>query len=293
MTVSPASITGTGLTKCLVDPVSNNCGASVTITGVGTYVLNGDGSVTFTADASFLGVTSIDYQITDGVTTVAAVISVTVSPVAAPSPPVSAPNIEPTSGSGPVNEPVKLKPNVTPIVPTPGLCLVDPDTLRCRTTVIIKGQGTWTLNPDRTVTFVPAKNWFGTSKVILKAWDGQGRFDEEPLTVTILAPSKRPPRTITIGNFIDGSPVITSRIAASIRAFVNKYSDYKNIECVGYTEGPTVLPTDKALSMRRAVNACSYVLTTLKFKYVLVGTRSAQDTVEDPGRRRVIITLTD
>jgi hypothetical protein len=111
--------------------------------------------------------------------------------------------------------------------------------------------------------------------------------------VTIAPPAKRPPRTITIGNFIDGSPVITPRIAASIRTFVNKYSDYKNIECVGYTEGPTVLPTDRALSMRRAVNACSFVLNTLKFKYVLVGTSSGQDTIENPMRRRVVITLTD
>ncbi len=291
VTVSPATVTGSGLTKCIIDPVSSNCGNTVTITGVGTFVLNNDGSVTFTAVTGYLGTTSVDYQITDGVTTVAAAMTITVNPVAPPIAP--APTIEPTNGSGPVNEPVKLNPTVTPVTPAPGLCLIDPDTLRCRQTVTIKGQGTWTLNPDRTVTFVPVKNWYGTSRVILKAWDGLGRTDEEPLTVTILPPSKRPPRTITIGNFIDGSPVITPRIASSIRAFVNKYNDYKNIECVGYTEGPTVLPTDRALSMRRAVNACNYVLKTLKFSYTLVGTRAGQDTVEHPGRRRVVITLTD
>jgi len=293
VSVSPASITGTGLTKCLIDPISSTCGSSVTITGIGTYVLNGDGSVTFTADAGYEGVTSIDYQITDGVTTVAAVISVTVQPVPAPNAPVPAPNIELTSGSGPINQPVTLKPAVTPVAPAPGLCLIDPDTLRCRTTVTVKIEGTWTLNPDRGITFAPARNWSGTSKVNLRAWDGQGRFDLKPLTVTILAPSNRPPRTITIGNFIDGSPVITPRIAASIRAFVNKYSDYKNVQCVGFTEGPTVLPTDRALSLRRAINSCNFVLNTLKMKYKFVGTSSGQDTIENPQRRRVVITLTD
>jgi hypothetical protein len=118
-------------------------------------------------------------------------------------------------------------------------------------------------------------------------------MDDEPLSVTILAPSQRPPRTITIGNFIDGSPVITPRIAASIRAFVNRFSDYKNIRCVGFTEGPTVLPTDRALSLRRAVNTCNFALKTLKMKFKLVGTSSGQDTIENPQRRRVVITLTD
>lgn len=293
VTVSPSAVTGTGLTRCIIDPVSNNCGSTVTINNVGTFVLSGNGSVTFTAVAGYVGAASVDYEITDGVTTVAATLSITVNavPVVAEVPP--APSIEPTSGNGPVNAPVKLNPTVTPVLPAPGLCLIDPNTMRCRTTVTIRDQGTWTLNPDRSVTFAPAKNWFGTSKLTLRAWDGLGRIDNEPLSVTILAPAKRPPRTITIGNFIDGSPVITPRIAASIRAFVNKYSDYKNIECVGFTEGPTVLPTDRALSLRRAVNACSYVLNTLKFKYVLVGNRSGQDTVENPVRRRVVITLTD
>ncbi len=293
VSVSPASITGTGLTKCLVNISNNTCSSTVTITAVGTFVLNVDGSVTFTAEAGFLGLTSIDYEISDGVTTVAAVISVNVQPVAPTSGPAPGPNVEPTSGSGPVNNPVTLNPTVTPVLPTPGLCLLLPDTLRCRSSVTIAGQGTWTLNANRTVTFVPVSNWFGTSRVTMRAWDGLGRIDDEPLSVTILAPSKRPPRTITIGNFIDGSPVITPRIASSIRAFVNKYSDYKNVQCVGFTEGPTVLATDRALSLRRAVNSCNFILNTLKMNFKQIGVSSGQDTIENPQRRRVVITLTD
>jgi CshA-type fibril repeat protein len=293
VTVSPASVTGTGLTRCIIDPVTTTCGSTVTITGVGTYVLNGNGSVTFTAAVGYVGTTSVDYEITNGVTTAAATLTVTVNPVPPVNNPAPAPNIEPTSGSGPVNNPVTLNPTVTPAVPTPGLCLLQPDTLRCRAAVTIKGQGTWTLNANRTVTYVPVSNWFGTSRVTMRAWDGLGRIDDEPLSVTIMAPSKRPPRTITIGNFIDGSPVITPRIAASIRAFVNRFSDYKNVQCVGFTEGPTVLATDRALSLRRAVNSCNFILNTLKMNYKLVGVSSGQDTIENPQRRRVVITLTD
>jgi hypothetical protein len=74
---------------------------------------------------------------------------------------------------------------------------------------------------------------------------------------------------------------------------VKKYSDYKNVTCVGFTEGPTVLKTDAALSRQRAVNACGYIMKTLKAKFVVLSITSGQDTVENPGRRRVVITLTD
>lgn len=292
VTLSPASVTGTGLTKCIIDPVTTTCGASVTITGIGTYVLNANGSVTFTAVSGYTGITTVDYEITDGVTTAAATLTVTVNPVQTPSMP-PAPQIEPTQGSGPINTPVDLNPVVTPKLPAPGLCLIDPASLRCRAVVVIAGQGTWTLNPNGTVKFVPVKDWFGTSKVVLHAWDGWGQTDDETLSVTINPGSKRPPRTITIGNFIDGSPVITKKIAASISAFIKKYSDYRNIECVGFTEGPTVLKTDRALSVARATNACAFVSKTLKVKFNQLPLRAGQDTVENPGRRRVVITLTD
>ena len=296
VTLSPASVTGTGLTKCIIDPANNNCGSTVTLPGVGTFVLNGNGSVTFTAVSGYVGIAAVDYQVTDGVNTVAATLTVTVNPAPAapnnPTPP-PAPQITPTNGTGPINQPVTLNPTLTPATPTPGLCLIDPANQRCRNTVVIPGQGTWTLNPNRTVTFTPLPNWYGTSHVVLHAWDGYGQVDDETLTVTIVPGAKRPPRTITIGNFIDGSPVITKQIAASIKAFVTKYSDYKNLECVGYTEGPTVLATDRALSLARATNACNYALKTLKFTFKQLPLRAGQDTVEHPGRRRVVLTLTD
>jgi hypothetical protein len=173
--------------------------------------------------------------------------------------------------------------------------LIDPRTGNCKTTVIIPNVGTWALNSNGSVTFVPVAGWTGTTRVILHAWDGWGQTDDEPLEVTIKAAAigSRPPRTITIGNFIDGSPVITAQIAAIMKNWTTKYNDYKKLTCVGYTEGPTVLKTDAALSKQRATNACNYIIKTLKMKYTVVGISSGQDTVEHPGRRRVVLTLTD
>lgn len=103
----------------------------------------------------------------------------------------------------------------------------------------------------------------------------------------------RPPVKITIGNFIDGSPKITATIANKIRVFVKKYGDYRTIECIGFTEGPTVLKTDKLLSKQRASNACAYVSKTLKKKFLQKPLKAGQDTVQSSQRRRVTITLTD
>lgn len=105
--------------------------------------------------------------------------------------------------------------------------------------------------------------------------------------------SSRPPVTITIGGFADGSPVLTKKIKAKINAFLKAHSDYKTITCVGYTEGPTVLKTDYALSKRRAKNACSFAQVGLAKSMKLLGVRSGQDLVEAASVRRVVITLTD
>lgn len=111
------------------------------------------------------------------------------------------------------------------------------------------------------------------------------------------APVKRPPVTVTISGFADGSPVLTKAIKKQIDAFLKQYSDYKNIECIGYTEGPTVLKTDYALSRGRALNSCSYA--TLQAAGGIgkglrkLPAKAGQETVEASHLRRVTITLTD
>jgi hypothetical protein len=105
--------------------------------------------------------------------------------------------------------------------------------------------------------------------------------------------AKRPPVTITISGFRDGSPVLTRSIQNRIKEFLKKYNDYPVIETAGFTEGPVVLRTDFALSKARAVNATRFIRTNLKKKFSVVKIKSGQNTVEASKVRRIKITLTD
>lgn len=109
----------------------------------------------------------------------------------------------------------------------------------------------------------------------------------------VAKPVSRPPVTKTISGFADGSPVLTSAIKAKISAFLKAYPDYKNISCVGYTEGPTVLKSDYALSRNRAKNSCSFAKLGLAKNMILAPLKSGQNLKEANAVRRVVITLTD
>jgi hypothetical protein len=103
----------------------------------------------------------------------------------------------------------------------------------------------------------------------------------------------RPPVTVTISGFADGSPVLTKAMQTKINAFLKAHADYKTISCVGYTEGPTVLKSDYALSRNRAKNSCGFAKAGVAKKMVLVPLKQGQGLVEGASKRRVVITLTD
>lgn len=200
------------------------------------------------------------------------------------------PSVVPTTDGGAQTAkpgtPISITPNVTNAA---SQCLIDPVDLACKAVVTIKGEGTWTLK-DGVATFVPVKGFIGKSIVVHQVTSTDGKIAKANLQAIY---GNRPPVKITIGNFIDGSPKITATIANKIRAFVKKYGDYRTIECIGFTEGPTVLKTDKLLSKQRASNACAYVSKTLKKKFLQKPLKAGQDTVQSSQRRRVTITLTD
>ncbi len=208
-----------------------------------------------------------------------------VTPTPTPSPTTSA---TPVAQSTNNKKPVELK---LPEVPQGGTaCLLETNDTDCSTgKVVVPGQGTWTVGANNQVKFTPEPGFVGTARATFKI-ASLGSITLFPLSVKV---TKRPPVTTTIGNFIDGSPVITAEIGKRIAAFIKKYSDYRTIECIGYTEGPTVLKTDKALSLARATNACGYVKKTLKKSFVQVPLKAKQDTVENNQRRRITITLRD
>ena len=142
---------------CGISPVEtpNSCTqTSVTVPGEGTYTVNANGTVTFDPLLTFTGVaqTPVTYQVTDVLGRIAdADITPTVLP---PPPPIATPEtrvVVPSGtatftnviGTSALASGVQLQTGTTN-----GPCLVDPATSLCGTTVVIAGQGTWTI--DRT-----------------------------------------------------------------------------------------------------------------------------------------------
>ena len=110
-------------------------------------------------------------------------------------------------------------------------------------------------------------------------------------TKTAVAP--RGPITVVISGFADGKSKLTYSMKKKIDAFLTKFNDYKYIQCVGFTEGPTVLSTDKALSKARASVSCAYALAGLGQGLTAKPVKSGNETTEAAQLRRVEITLSD
>ena len=203
---------------------------------------------------------------------------------------IEEPTTDPTTGGGKSTASGTKVTTITPNVSNAASqCLEDPIDGKCKAVVVIKGKGTWTLT-NGVAKFVPVKGFVGKSIVVHRVTSKSGLIAKANLEAVY---TKRPPVTINIGNFIDGSPRITALIGSKIRAFIKRYADYRTIECVGFTEGPTVLKTDKWLSNQRAINACGFVKTNLKKKFVQLPIKAAQGTVEARENRRITITLRD
>jgi CshA-type fibril repeat protein len=274
-------------TLCLINSATGVCGNALTVPNVGRWTLNSNGSVTFVPAKDFIGTASAVLRATDQYGLVDdEPMSVT----------VLAPG---TGGDIPTGDSGKSKTtnNKTPTTldvlasDTGSKCLVEPNTSLCATApVVIPKEGTWEVLANGKVKFTPTGTFVGVSNAQFRIASVGGLITTVPLSVTV---TKRPPVTVTIGNFTDGSPIISNQIASRIRAFVNQYSNYRTIECVGFTEGPTVLKTDAWLSKQRATNSCNYVTTVLRKKLGLYALRNKQDLIVSSGMRRVTITLRD
>ncbi len=246
VTITPPFNTGSSSKKCLVNPATLTCENSVTIVGVGTFVLNADGTTTFTPTAGFVGKAYIDFKVTDssGASTVAP-INVEVTPL-----------VELLAASTLAETTV----SITPVAPASNTsCLVLSAESACASTITISGVGRFTLNANGELIFAPAAGFVGVTTVFIKysSTASQARFSQCNFAVLKKA---RGPVMITIGNFKDGSPTLTSTIKAKITTFVLGHSDYNTMQCIGYTEGPTVMAGDAALAKARAVNACAFAL---------------------------------
>ncbi len=280
---------GTTGSSCLIDPADLVCKRTVTIRGKGTFTLSSDGKTTFTAVAGFFGTLTIQYRVTDGYGRfdLAPVTVEILNPN--PTPEAETP-VTTLSGTTKGTTPVVLTPE-NPL-PTGGqVCLIDPTDNVCKTVVKLPNVGTWTQAKDGSVKFVAVSGYVGSNTVMQRFTRASVVTKLTPYTVSVA--KTRGPVTITISGFADGSPVLTAAIRAKINAFLRAHADYKNVFCIGYTEGPTVLKTDAALSKARAVNGCAFVKSGLGKTLTLKQLTSSQGTVEAAKFRRITITLTD
>lgn len=152
-------VAGTGTTLvassirlCGPGQTAPNCTlTSLTVAGEGTYTVNNDGTVTFDPDPDFAGTaTPVDYQVSDSF---GRVVSARITPTVTSVPPTALPDtVTVTAGQSAAFRPVfgtnglAAPANGGPALTTNTVCIVDPATNTCGTSVTVPGEGTYSLN---------------------------------------------------------------------------------------------------------------------------------------------------
>ena len=165
-----------------------------TVDGVGTYTVAADGTVTFVPEKSFVGTApavTVVREDKNG-TKASATYTPTVTPVTPTGAPAVSTDVQGATQTG--------KPTFTPGNPNVPMDDDTPATFEDgSTTKVIPGEGTYTVAPDGTVTFVPEKSFTGTGTgVTVKRVDKNGTpvTAKYTPTVTPVTPTAEPATTI-------------------------------------------------------------------------------------------------
>ena len=169
------------------------------VPGEGTYTVAPDGTVTFVPEKDFVGtaqgvlVVRVD---TEGNLAYGVYIP-TVLPLT--------PSSEPEVTKGPKGQVQKGKPTFKPASPDVPIDETRPATFEDgSTTKVVKGEGTYTVAPDGTVTFTPEKDFEGKAKgVTVKRYDKKGTPILASYTPLVTPQTKF---VDTKGNVIEGYP---------------------------------------------------------------------------------------
>ncbi|MFR4528138.1 MAG: GEVED domain-containing protein [Streptococcus salivarius] len=179
-----------------------------TVDGVGTYTVVADGTVTFVPEKSFVGTApavTVVREDKNG-TKASATYTPTVTPVTPTSEPATSTDIQGQTQTG--------KPRFTPGNPSVPMDDDVPATFEDgSTTKVIPGEGTYTVAPDGTVTFVPEKAFTGTGTgVTVKRVDKNGTAIPATYTPTVTPVTPTAESVTSIGNkgqTQTGKPVFT------------------------------------------------------------------------------------
>ena len=167
-----------------------------TVDGVGTYTVAADGTVTFVPEKSFVGeapAVTVVREDKNG-TKASATYTPTVTPVTPTAAPATSTDIQGQTQTG--------KPSFTPGNPSVPMDDDVPATFEDgSTTKVIPGEGTYTVSPDGTVTFVPEKAFTGTGTgVTVKRVDKNGTAITATYTPTVTPVTPTAESVTSIGN---------------------------------------------------------------------------------------------
>ncbi len=167
-----------------------------TVDGVGTYTVAADGTVTFVPEKLFVGTApavTVVREDKNG-TKASATYTPTVTPVTPTSEPATSTDIQGQTQTG--------KPSFTPGNPSVPMDDDVPATFEDgSTTKVIPGEGTYTVAPDGTVTFVPEKAFTGTGTgVTVKRVDKNGTAVTATYTPTVTPVTPTAESVTSIGN---------------------------------------------------------------------------------------------
>ena len=167
-----------------------------TVEGVGTYTVAADGTVTFVPEKSFVGEAPAVTVVREDVngTKASATYTPTVTPVTPTAAPATSTDIQGQTQTG--------KPSFTPGNPSVPMDDDVPATFEDgSTTKVIPGEGTYTVAPDGTVTFVPEKSFTGTGTgVTVKRVDKNGTAITATYTPTVTPVTPTAESVTSIGN---------------------------------------------------------------------------------------------
>jgi CshA-type fibril repeat protein len=194
---------------CLLDPAETApacTGTRVQIDGEGLLEIV-NGVVTFTPETDFIGsVTAVNYVVENSYGELAtAVIRITVTPPPPPAPPVVVeekwPTATPDKKRGSQNSMVVFTPETndleadTELDPKSIMLCVsacDAEVAEANLQLVLQQsvpEGEWSVDPSTgQVTFMPAKDWFGTVKINYVIWALDGKMAHSTITVVIEAP---------------------------------------------------------------------------------------------------------
>jgi len=162
------------VTQYTIAGVAHAAGSTTALVGIGSIVVNADGSYSFTPAADYHGaVPVIGYTITDGSLTSSSTLTLSITSVN------DAPDAVNDLASTPINASLTI-----PVLAN--------DTDRDGDTLTVTGatlanpaQGTVTVNPDGTLSFVPANNFAGIATITYTVSDGHGGTDTATVTVNV------------------------------------------------------------------------------------------------------------